>query len=236
MNNGPIRNCGSLYTVSENAIGEERIYGMFKNQRILGYPCDIECWHVEDNDSGVLDILGYDCVQRGDSAIHVSGLDPYGSKTGPGFIRAIGKQKIHWCYEQHQKDPPTGLGCREPEVCIIVSWDADTSGRGHRDDLIWQHHVFWSAAKTFLTLRGVHTWWRENTFQAFTVHDLAERIDQKRPYYLRTAGKQQHERAFRRLLEGHIGVSNNKLPRERGQVMLKRAGRGKYTFTEGEMA
>ncbi len=235
MNNGPNRERGSLYTVPEEAVGEARIYGLFKDQRILGYPCDIECVRVEDNDPEVRDLLGYAGVQRGDVAIHVSGFDPFGKKTGAGFIRALGRQQIHWNREHHRENPPAGLGCREPEVCMIVTWDHTGAGRGHRDESIWQHHIFWGGSKAYLSMRGVHAWWRADGFREFSVRDLAERIDRGRPSYLKTAGVQQHEAAFRRMLECEVGVSNNKLPRDHGQVVLRRVGRWTYTFTEGGM-
>lgn len=232
-NNGPVSERGSLYTVPADATGDARIYGYFKSQRILGYPCDIEVTSLPDNSPGVCDLLGYECVMRGDSAIHMSGFDPYGKKTGPGFIRAIGMERIHWTRECDREHPPAGLGAREPEPCIIATWDEDESGRGHRDES-WQHFVFFGGPKAFLTLRGVHAWWRKGGYVAFDVRGLAEAIDAGRPSYLRTVGVAQHERAFRRLLDGHLGVSNNKLPRDRGQVVLQRVGRWGYTFAEGE--
>lgn len=227
------REQGSIYTVPEDAVGEARIYGLFKSQRILGYPCDIECIRVDDCDPSVQDIFGFDMVTRGDSAIHVSGLDPFGRKTGPGFIRALGRQQIHWQLPSHIESPPSGLGSRGPEVGMIVSWDADAAGSGHRSD-VWQHHVFWSAPKSFLTLRGVHRWWRNQGMGDFSVGDLAARLDAGRKSYLRVSGDVQHEGAFRRLLEGHVGVSNNRLPGDHGPAVLRRVGRWRYTFTDGD--
>ena len=114
-----------------------------------------------------------------------------------------------------------------------MSWDEDEAGSGHRSD-VWQHHVFWSSPKSFLTLRGVHRWWRDQGMCDFSVRDLAERIDKGRESYMRVSGEAQHEGAFRRLLEGHVGVSNNRLPGDHGPAVLRRVGRWRYTFTEGE--
>jgi hypothetical protein len=113
---------------------------------------------------------------------------------------------------------------------MIVTWDHTGAGRGHP---IWQHHAFWGGSKAYLTMRGVHAWWRGEGCRTFSVRDLAERIDQGRSSYLKTAGVRQHEAAFRRMLECEVGVSNNKLPRDRGQVVLRHVGRWTYTFTEG---
>jgi hypothetical protein len=220
---------GSKYTVPPDAVGDARFYGVFRAQSILGYVCDIAVVPVTDDHPEVRDILGVAQVCLLDSAVHVSGIDPFGQRTGPGFVRAIGCMTICWQDERVAASPPSGLGCRAPEIGIIVSWDGDAAGTAHRD-ATWQHHCFYAAPKGFLTLRGVFQWWRDNGYGAFGVRDIARAVDAGRPNYLRTEGEAQHEGAFRRLLEGHLGVSNTRLPRDRGQPVLQRVGRWEYTF------
>lgn len=224
------RRLDSLYTVPIDATGDERIYGTFTEQRILGYPCTIKVDEVSDNNPAVRDMLGQAAVMRGDAAIHISGLDPFGKKTGPGFIRAIGNVEVEFSLPSQKEDPPAGLGCRGPEVAVIVSWDSDEMGNGHRSD-IWQHHSLFSGVDHWITLRGLLGWCKGSSriYEfGFTPRDVCEAIDRigRREGCMRTAGDRQHESAVRRLLETLVDVQNTKLD----GFMLGRSGRWNYYF------
>ena len=120
---------GSLYTVPASATGDARIYGRFEGQRILGQPCAITVERLEDSDERALDLLKRPTFRRVGSAIHISGLDPFGKRTGPGFIRALGMYSIDYL---GREDHPSGCGSDAPEAVAILTWDGDCAGTMHR--------------------------------------------------------------------------------------------------------
>lgn len=219
---------GSVYVVPDNAAGDARVFGRFDSQRILGYPCSIVVDPLDDHDPQTADIFGRGGVfHRHGIAIHISGKDPFGKRTGPGFIRAIGAYAIDWL---GRESPCAGLGCRHAETAAIVTWDGDITGRGHRDDR-WQHHALWSDSRGYITLAGLLEWWRgDRERRTFTPRDVLAWIDNERgdapgSTLSLTSPDGQHTRAVRRLLESSVGVSNNGLP-----ATLRRMGRWSYCW------
>ena len=222
---------GSVYAVPADAAGEAAVYGEFGGCRILGHECSIVVERAGVDADQAPDILGRPNVWAlGGHAIHISGLDTFGQRTGPGFVRALGRYRVQWASEPASPhDRPSGLGCREPEWAAIVSWDGDATGRGHRDDR-WQHIAHWGCVRGFLTGEGLRREWVAQGRPTFRAGDVLEWIDARRDMRrsMALAGDRQHSSAVRRLCETMVGVSNHPWP-----WVLRRSGRWAYTFDDG---
>ena len=94
----------------------------------MGETVELQIVSLQDGDLQIRDILG-STTRRSQAAIHISGFDPFGHKTGPGFIRAIGMYKTVFA---DGKKAFSGLGCDGAEPVLIVSWDRDESHTGDR--------------------------------------------------------------------------------------------------------
>jgi len=219
---------GSTYSVPTAAQGDDRVYGTFRNCAVLGHWCTIHVDRLPDGDPQVADMLGFGGVfTRGGVAIHISGKDDYGAKTGPGFIRAIGLYRVEWI---GAGDHAAGLGCYKPEPAVIASWDSGPAGNGHRSN-IWQHHAFFGGASHFVALKGVYRWWQVHR-RGFGAQDVCEAIDNVRGHKRGDTGSvqdRQHISAVRRLLDGCVNVQSVATPLG---AMLVRVGRWTYAFEE----
>ncbi len=219
----------SYYKVPDTAAGRDRIYGSFPGCRILGHDCTITIDELPDRDPQVADLGGNGTVfRRGGYAIHISGLDPYGTKTGPGFIRAIGLYSIRW----HDTDsPPAGLGWRRPEPAAIVSWDGDVTGRSHRTDE-WQHFAMFERCRSIVTLDGIvdllHTrYGHDRPFRPLTICQLLDAVHGRSADDIMSYTDKQHVRAVRRLLEAAVDVRNQYV---NSDYTVRRSGRWAYTL------
>jgi hypothetical protein len=204
---------------------DSRIYGAFPGCSVLDYSCTI---HVEElpNRVPVADILGRTGVfSRGGLAIHISGRDSFGAQTGPGTIRALGRYRVEWARDY--ASTPSGLGCREPEPAVIVSWDGD-DGSGHDDDR-WAHIVHWGCVRGYLTAWGLYREAVARGLPVFTANNVLEWIDERRQSrrWWRLAGDKQHITTVRRLCE-HL-VSHDVVGSGWG---LERRGRWSYQLCE----
>jgi hypothetical protein len=212
-------------TVPEDAKGDARIYGTFQNQMILGYPCTVKIESLPDNDSRIKDILGFSEIRRKMAAIHISGVDPFGKHTGPGFIQAIGFYQIEFKNKTQRK--PSGLGCDGPEAALIVTWDQDYHHR-------WEHHAFFSGADHIVTLGGIYEWWRTTGKGSFGPQEICASIDELRGYtndsVMSLCNSKQHVRAVRRLLESSLDVNNNHIGSDNNRPILRRIGRWQYEW------
>jgi len=215
---------GSVYSVPDDAVGDARVYGRFEGQRILGSPCVITVERLDDGDPRALDLLRVPGFRRVGAAIHISGLDPFGQRTGPGFIRALGLYSIDW---HGREEHPGGLGCAEPEPVAILTWDGDAGGTYHRRD-DWQHHVHYGACGSVLTLQALADLFDDT----FGPEDVCRRADeiQGRSRCL-TYCEPQHIRAVRRLLDTHVGVQNNHI---QPRATLRRASRWAYRWERSQ--
>lgn len=214
----------SQYAVPTTATGDDRIYGRFEGCTILGMSCDIEAKPLQCGDDACVDALGVAGVfRRGDMAIHVSGINDFGEKTGPGFIRAIASYCVHWRSATMQ--PPSGLGCDGGyEPTAIVTWDSEKHSDSHYHKDLWAHHAYYSACSSFFTMAGIVK--LMDVGKVFTptsiLHESDIRLGKRSPMLL---GEKPHTVAMRRLLEEAVGVTNTI-----HGVVLKRAGRWSYRF------
>lgn len=209
----------SEYRTPAGAKGEARIYGDFPGCLLLGSPCTIKAAKQRDGWNEATDALGFSGVfARTGLAIHVSGRDDYGQKTGPGFVRGLARYSIDWL---GSKSHPSGLGCHKPEPAAIVTCDG-----GHRDPNEYHRVDRWTGCDYVFTLAGVLQWARTvNDGKEFTPVDILTWIDamKKRTYPL---NESLHIATLRRLLEGAVGVSNNGL-----KNTLHRSSRWRYVWT-----
>lgn len=212
---------GSKYSVPLDEKGDDRVYGIFSFQRILGCACTITTVPLPDYSPAAVDLLGnWGAFGHNGGAIHISGLDPFGKRTGPGFIKAIGGYVVVF----ERTDHPSGLGTNGVEPACIVTWDGDASGRFHRTD-DWQHHAMFGGTRSYVTLAGVLRWCGlHDRLGGFGPDDICEWLDARREGYVQYRDRQ-HVAAIRRLLESFVGVSNNYLPET---AILRRKGRWSY--------
>ncbi len=212
---------GSQYTTPDGATGDDRIYGRFEGQTCLGTPCAIICERIEDCDPRAVDMLGQAGVfRRGGVAIHISGKNPYGQRSGPGYIRALAMYAFDW---GGRKDHPSGIGANGPEPACIHTWDAPGERGCHFEPGKWQHHAFYGGCDFMVTAEGLLRWAGDG--RRFTPQDVCEAIDALRPDSIsKLAADKQHISAVRRLLEAEVDVSNTTCR----PAVLRRAGRWTY--------
>lgn len=197
---------GSIYSVPEDAApgSDACVYGRFMGQQILGKRCTITCERLEDGDPRAVDILGY-ALRRGRVAIHISGKDDFGQRTGPGFVREMALYSVDWL--GHEEDRCSGLGCAEPEAAAIV-----TSDDNHRRPERYRHHCFYSGTDGFVSFDGIWQWWwsgeRRDVNALLTPRLVCEEMDRRHERSW-TYVELQHLRAVGRLLEGMVGVNNH---------------------------
>lgn len=189
----PIRR-GSLYTVPEDADGDELIFGDFAAQQILGYRCSIHVERVTEEQSAkgtrFHDMLGVRCA-RGDLAVHISGRDDFGDPGEAGEIEELGlyRRKLN----EGQGRGPSGLGFG-PEADAVVF--LSTSPR---------HQAFWSQPSCIVTATGLLSYWLESQPRGralpFSCDDVLEYIDalDARSGVCRLKGDKWHRRAIREL-------------------------------------
>lgn len=185
---------GSLYSARPGEPGQP--FGEFTGQRILGQACTIRVTPAEDGALPFQDMIGCP-MRRGRAAIHISGVDPFGKKTGPGFVRELG-----WYEEDYlgRKDHPSGLGSNGKAPAALVTWDGV-----HQRQEEWAHHAFWGACNGYVTLDGVYGLVGPGkTFHPRDICLALERRTGRSDWY----NTRQHVSAIRRLLEGMVGVSN----------------------------
>jgi hypothetical protein len=214
---------GSRYSARDGSPGDP--FGAFSNQRVLGHPCTIRVEPLPDGDPRAEDLLGWP-MRRGGPAIHISGLDPYGAPTGPGFVRELGLYAIDWL---GREDHPSGLGCRGPEAVALATWDGVHQSREQ-----WAHHAFWGRCRGYVTARGIYNLFGPD--KAFTPMMICSEMNRRDSQY-RHYTDRQHVSAVRRLLETMIGVSNVSAgaivqdpTRPLWGVALERAGRWGYRW------
>ncbi len=210
------------YLIPEGARGEARIYGDFPGCRLLGSPCTIRTEKQADGWDGATDATGFPGVfAHGGRAIHVSGRDVFGRKSGLGFIRGLARYSVDWL---GSKDHPSGLGCHEPEAATIISFDGAHNTPERCYDL-----GFWGECRYIFTLAGVLCWARTvNEGKAFKPVDILKWIDaqKKRPLPLNDP---LHIAVLRRLLDGSVDIRKNGL-----KHTLCRDGRWGYIWTPTE--
>lgn len=195
---------GSVYTGrdGDKQGSPESVYGRFEEQQILGMRCAIVCERIDDGDPRAVDMLGC-AMRRGRVAIHISGKDPMGDRTGPGFIRELCMNSVDWL---GREDRCSGLGCAEPEPAAIVTWDA----ANHRRPGEYMHHAFWGGTDGYVSFDGIYQWWTSAIRDAdarLTHRAVCEELERRtgRPgWYCES----QHTAAIGRLLNEMVGVSN----------------------------
>lgn len=198
---------GSVYQMRD---GDPSVFGDF-NCTVLGEPLIVTVDRIEDDDARCLDILGVP-FRRGDSAIHISGLDEYGEVTCGGFVREMGWQSAR---RVDGKPVQSTMGTAEAVVIVMHTrhdrWNAP-------------HMAQFSDAAYFVTRRGLSVVF---SGAPFTPDDVAERIDAaretargERPMFP-VRSDPQHRRAIRRLLEGAVGAPRG----------VSRVGRWGYVFS-----
>lgn len=211
-------------------------FGVFEGQRILGFPCTVHCERIKDGDSRAKDIFGQAAMRRGGTAIHISGKNRFGHRTGPGFIRELCMYRIDW---HGALDPPVGLGCRGPEAACIVTWDDPGWPDVHYRPEQYMRHVFWDACNSFVSFDGVFFWWEsQHKFMQggpLTPQKVCKEIDSRRGRKrgdVLSVQEPEYYKVVRRLLEGMVGVQNNAPApdphRPYHKVVLHRVGRWGY--------
>ena len=211
---------GSVYRVPDEAKGEARIYGTFPNQRILGSACSITVERLEDGHIAAIDEMGIGGVfNRGGVAIHISGLDSFGDKAGPGIIKHIGLYCVAWDNPEGHK--PCGFGCDGPEPGVIL---ADESGYCE------EHHAMMSGCDSFVTLEGIYRWCDQNGVGAFSPAELCADMDRRADRFWKF-GKQQIA-SVRRLLEYGLVSGLPAHPVIGDGKVLDRIGRWKYCWRD----
>jgi hypothetical protein len=213
---------GSVYSLPDDAVGDARIYGRFDDQCLLRHPCSIVVTRLEDNDFRALDLLRRPAFCRVGAGIHISGLDPFGERTGPGFIRALGMYSVDWLGGDRRV---SGLGCHRPEPAAIITWDGDCAGNYHRRD-DWCHHVHYASCESILTLQSVADLFHK-TFSADDICAKADRLTGRTAGTIMSYQDPLHVRAVRRLLETHVDVQNNHI---QPRAVLRRVKRWTYQW------
>lgn len=162
--------------------GDDPLYGEFHDCRILGDPCTIRVQRLEDGDARALDILGIPSFRRGQLAIHVSGLDDRGKRSGGQPIRGIGMMECLW---DRPGRHPSGTGCNGPEPVVML----DNGEPGH--------FAYWTRARGFITVAGIADRIKHRLLSARGIVELTDVNGPK------------HVAAVRRLLEDAENVLHN---------------------------
>jgi len=190
----------AAYPQDPSLKGKDRMFGTFPNCYHFGYRCSVKVTELPDESPEVRDILGLNAFRVGEPAIHISGLDSYGSPVGAQQILALGMYEVIWDTPDGKmpRQPNSsmgGLGFEKPEPCVIVGGGCS--------------FAFFTDPEYSLTLRSVFAyrpvcWCPNGHMGSFTPRDLCERMDEisnRVNTWDRLAQNGQHLRAVRRLLE-----------------------------------
>lgn len=212
------------YQIPRDAQGRDHYFGRFEGCAFFDQPCAIVVL-PPTHDKPVRDALGAPMRVK-DLAIHVSGFSPYGKKTGPGFIRAVGDYSVDWLGKDHRG---AGFGFDGPEGACIVTWDDESIGTHNTDE--WQHVGFWSSSDCYISTAGLLSIAHDGLpFDAEYVVKGIDEVKREAQRRIFPDLSKQHERSVRRLLEALVGVSNQPSLCERPWFHLERAGRWKYRW------
>lgn len=217
-------------------------FGRFEDQRILGIRCAIEADRIDDGDPRALDMLGRP-MRRGQVAIHISGMTPFGGRTGPGFVRELAIYRVDWLGNEERR--ASGFGCAGPEAGAIVTWDGGARGKeswpaSHQRPEAWRHHAMFSACDGFVTIDGIYHWWTTGIRDAdasLTPLAVCEELTRRADRSWCDFTDRQHVSAVRRLLDGMVGVSNpagGTIVVDGRQAVLRRRARAGVRFYEWE--
>jgi hypothetical protein len=192
----------SVYPQAPGLKGEDRYFGLFPNQRIMGYRCSIKTVKLPDGDPGAIDLLGLAGMFRvGELVVHISGRTNFGAQCWGSAIIALGTYQMIFDTPDGKKPVEKnssfgGMGVDGPDVCCI---SGDT-----------EHHAMFSECDYFVTLRGLKLWAENRKWAPIEVcryvDDVRNKTRTERQMKSDFAVGRQHTSAIRRLAETAISI------------------------------